>query len=185
MEPSPPTVLVVGPPARTSAILIALTDAATALGDTTADELAGTLARGAPDVLVVVGGDAELAAVGAVLPDAPATRALAVLDEAIEPGHLVAAGIGAVVSAGADAAMLAEAVSGLFHGEGFLDAALARHVLDAHRAAGPDALSATEDEVLSRLAEGTDVATLADDYAVTPRLVRLHAGGALARLLPA
>lgn len=149
-----------------------------------ADTLADTVARGAPDVVVLAAGQPGLDAAASIAPRAAATRFVAVVDGVAAPEALVAASVGAVVAAEAVDAELVAAVRGLSLGEAFVDTALAGHVLARYRSAdAPRALSPTEEEVLTRLAAGDDVATLADDYAVTARLVRLHVGGALSRLV--
>lgn len=184
MDSATPTVLLVGPADATSSLRSRLDgDAVDVVGTTDAVELDDAVAAGAVDLLVVVPGPDELAAVGALLQRSPGTRALAVSDDPTDPAALVEAGIGGVVAASAEDGHLTGAIVGLARGEGFLDAALARHVIDAHAASDLD-LSPTEEEVLSRLADGETAEAIADDYAVTPRLVRLHAGGPLARLLP-
>ena len=149
-----------------------------------ADALADTVAHGAPDVVVLADGQPGLDAAASIAPRATATRFVAVADGATTPEALVAGAVGAVVAGAAVDDELVAAVRGLALGEAVVDAALAAHVLARYRAAdAPRDLSPTEEEVLTRLAAGDSVATLADDYAVTPRLVRLHVGGALSRLL--
>lgn len=144
-------------------------------------DLDAATAEGYPDVVVLQAGPAELAGARSLARSAVATRFLAVVDDgdSATPAQLLDSNIGAVVHS-TDA--LVSAVRGLARGEGFLDAPLARHVLDRHRDGSIGALSTTEEEVLSRLAEGAPVAAIADEYAVPERLVRLHAGGPLARL---
>lgn len=179
----PITVLVVGHPEPAAPLVAALGAPQFRADAVEADALAARLADGAVDVIVVTEGPAPLAAVAAVSRSAPATRHLAV-GEGFDAAALLDAGVGGVVSGPVDATTLARAVVGIAHGEGFLDAGVAREVLARHDATGL-ALTPTEDEVLRRLADGHTADEVADDYAVTPRLVRLHAGGAISRLLPA
>jgi DNA-binding NarL/FixJ family response regulator len=147
----------------------------------------------APDVVVLgdVGraDDVDAGALAASLGRAlPASRLLvAVHDDAVgDPHALIDGWVGGVVHLDAEGAMsLVEAIECLALGEGLLDATLARAVLERHRqTSGVAPLTPTEEEVLARLADGASAETLAGEYAVSPRLVRLHAGGALARLHP-
>lgn len=78
-----------------------------------------------------------------------------------------------------DPAVVAAAVWGAARGEAHLDAGLAAALLDAGTAA--DRLSPTEAEVLRRLARHDAVETIAADYDVEPRLVRVHARSAVDR----
>lgn len=185
METATPTALIVGSTDATSALRDRIAgETVDVVGTADADGLDEALAPGAVDVLVVVPGASELAAAATALRRSPGTRALAVTDGPTDPAALVDAGIGGVIASSAADTDLAAAVVGLARGEGTLDAALARHVLEAHADPERDPLSPTEEEVLGRLAAGESVEAIAEDYAVTPRLVRLHAGGPLARLLP-
>ncbi|QGG96362.1 helix-turn-helix domain-containing protein [Actinomarinicola tropica] len=177
-----PTVLVVAPADASPALVEAVEGEGIQVRSATPDELDGALTEAAVDVVVVVSGPEGLAAVARVARTTPATRYLAVADD-LDPAAALDAGIGGVVAASAPPDVVRSAVRGLALGEGFLDAPLAREVLERHRREGI-ALTATEEEVLGRLARGDAAATIADDYAVTARLVRLHAGGALSRLLP-
>ncbi|MFP4511471.1 MAG: hypothetical protein ACLFRV_00825 [Acidimicrobiales bacterium] len=159
------------------------------IGSVAADEAVATALGRAPDVVVIadpVGTPgpsvAELARrIGAAL---AASRVL-VVDRggSTGPDELIDAGVGGVVPL--DGTDLAAAIESLVFGEALLDQALAAAVLERHRdGRSPVALSPTEDEVVTRLAAGSTVDALAEQYAVSPRLVRLHAGGALARLHP-
>src|SRR5690606_16753023 len=91
----------------------------------------------------------------------------------------------AVVDPVLDGHELRAAVVGLHLGEARVDAPLARFVREriAAEGSGLVPLTATEDEVLRRLADGEGVEALAEAYAVSPRLVRQVAGGALARVV--
>jgi DNA-binding NarL/FixJ family response regulator len=186
--PASLTVLVVAPAHSAEHIcgVLASDTDITLLGSVDAAGVDDALASGPADIVVIAAGPTELDAARSLARSAAATRFVAVVDGPVDPAALVDAGVGAVVDAGAVDELLVDAVRGIAHGEGFLDAPLAAFVLERHGAAdGPGPLSPTEHEVLTRLAAGDSVAALADDYAVTPRLVRLHAGGALSRLLPA
>ena len=147
----------------------------------------------APDVVVLVdvgrGDGVDAGALAASLGRAlPASRILvAAHDDAIgDPQALIDGWVGGVVHLDTDGhTSLVEAIECVALGEGLLDAALARAVLERHRGHTTVApLTPTEEEVLGRLADGASAETLASEYAVSPRLVRLHAGGALSRLHP-
>lgn len=179
--PPPLTVLVAGAPDAVGAIVAALESPRLRVETVTPEQLGTSLRAGASDVVVLTDEPAAVAAVADAARTTPATRYLAVTS-GMDPAVALDAGIGGVV-AGSDPAALQGAVVGIALGEGFMDARLAQEVLDRHRQRGLE-LTATEEEVVSRLSSGDDAETIADEYAVTPRLVRLHAGGALSRLLP-
>jgi DNA-binding NarL/FixJ family response regulator len=155
------------------------------------DQAGSTAVGRAPDVVVIseTGRPGDSAAtdvarrVGAAL---PASRILVVAHGPAhtDPDRLIDSWVGGVIDLdGPDD--LASAIERLALGEGFVSAPLAAAILSRHRAGStPAPLSVTEEEVLGRLADGAAVADLADEYAVSPRLVRLHAGGSLARLHP-
>ena len=123
---------------------------------------------------------------------APATRVLAAtaLDDERAYTTVVAGATGAVLL-GDDDETVAAAVCDVARGEARLQARMAirlLHDLDAwaQRSADPlyppPTLTATEREVLGRIGEGVDSATIAASHAVTPHLVNLHAGFAVAKL---
>lgn len=154
------------------------------------EEAASTVVGRAPDVVVLVeAGSADsagLVELGASLGRAlPATRFLLVAEGSpADPGAYRDAWIGGVVAREGDVPLV-DAIEWLAHGEGVLDPGLAAAVLARHEAGGSSVpLTPTEHEVLRRLAAGDSADVLAAEYAVSPRLVRLHAGGALARLHP-
>jgi DNA-binding NarL/FixJ family response regulator len=153
-------------------------------------EAATTVVGLAPDVVVIVGRGGEgvdTVELGAEFGRAlPASRLLVAVqgDDRPDPAALIDAWVGGVIDLDGSIA-LADAIEWLACGEALVDPGLAAAVLERHGAGGsPIALTATEHEVLRRLAEGTTVETLAAEYAVSPRLVRQHAAGALARLHP-
>jgi DNA-binding NarL/FixJ family response regulator len=154
-----------------------------------AEEAAAVVGR-APDIVVLVdAGPVEheaLLALGAALGRAlPASRLLLATDhDPADPARLLDAWVGGIVHLDGDLELV-EAVEWLAHGEAVLDPALAAAVLARHEGgASPVTLTPTEHEVLRRLAAGDSADTLAAEYAVSPRLVRVHAGGAVARLHP-
>jgi two-component system, NarL family, response regulator DesR len=188
------TVVIVGDDALRHRVepLLEGRDSLLVIGSVDADQGVTTALGRAPDVVVIAdqpGGGETAASLGGQIGAAlPATRLLVVTQgrPATDPASLIDAWVGGVVDL--DAGMpLAEAVERLALGEGILDAGLAAAVLERHRAGtgtGVEPLTATEDEVLTRLAAGAEVDVLAAEYAVSARLVRQHAGGALARLHP-
>jgi DNA-binding NarL/FixJ family response regulator len=145
----------------------------------------------APDVVIVAdppGGDGQVtaAAIGAELGvRLPATRILVIADPAAPstPEDLIDGWVGGVVPAAA-IDELAPTVRQMALGEAHLDPPLAAAVLARHHAASSD-LTPTEAEVVGRIAGGATVDDIARQYAVSARMVRLHAGGALTRLHPA
>jgi DNA-binding NarL/FixJ family response regulator len=161
------------------------------IGSVGADQAVATSIGRAPDVVVIADppgpegpSAAELA--GEIGEALAASRILIVRRDgsAASPDEMIDHWVGGVVDhdSGVD---LATAVELLACGEAMLDAPLAASVLQRHSdGRSPVALSPTEEEVITRMAGGASAETLADEYAVTPRLVRLHAGGALARLHP-
>lgn len=160
------------------------------IGSVDADTAVATTVGRSPDVVVIAEPPspgttaAELAVqIGAAL---PASRVLVVTHggPSPDPSGLIDAWVGGVLDLDAGPP-LADAVEWIALGEGIVDAGLATATLDRHRAGASSVpLTATEEEVLTRLAEGAETDALATEYAVTPRLVRLHAGGALSRLHP-
>ena len=179
------TVVVVAPPGRVDALVDALAcDDIDVVGTTDAAGAVPGIAEGAPDIVVAVAGADELAATASVVATAAATRIVAI--GSAEPGELIAGGVGAVVDTDASPDELVAAVLGLALGEARLDHGLASFIIDrVDNGEGLEPLSATEREVLTQLAAGEDVHTLADSYAVSPRMVRLISGGVLARVLEA
>ncbi|MBK5223806.1 MAG: response regulator transcription factor [Acidimicrobiia bacterium] len=141
-----------------------------------------TVASGAPDIVVVSADPDGLGVARRVAVASAATRTVAIDVAGLDPDTIVDSGIGALACDAAPAVLAV--VRGLARGEGFIDASVARCLLDRHEAPGVHPLTPTEDEVLHRLAAGDTTDEIAADYAVSPRLVRLHAGGPLARLLP-
>lgn len=157
-------------------------------------EHAASTAEGrAPDVVVVVApleaGVTEVAA--GVAASAPACRVLVVSTsddlsaDVGDPDQLIDSWIGGVAGRHELTGGVAAAVEAMASGEAFLHAPLADAVLRRHRdGRSRTELSPTEEEVLGRLAAGDSVEQIADEYAVSPRLVRLHASGPLVRLHP-
>jgi DNA-binding NarL/FixJ family response regulator len=179
------TVIVVAPPGRADALAEALASAdIDVVGTTDAAGAVSLIADGAPDIVVTVTGPDELAATASIAATAAATRIVAV--GSAEPGELIAGGVGAIVGDDASPEELVSTVLGLALGESRLDHGLASFIIDRIDGdEGLEPLTATEREVLTQLAAGEDVDTLADSYAVSPRMVRLISGGVLARVLQA
>ncbi len=157
------------------------------------EHAAATVEGRAPDVVVVVapldGGVADVAA--GVASSAPACRVLVVgtsgdlAADVGDPETLIDSWVGGVVRRDELPGGVADAVEAIAAGEAFLDAPLAAAVLGRHRdGRSRIELAPTEEEVLGRLAGGESADTIADEYAVSPRLVRLHASGPLVRLQP-
>ncbi|MGY6501900.1 MAG: LuxR C-terminal-related transcriptional regulator [Acidimicrobiales bacterium] len=178
-----------GDDATRSQLASAISDCgARVVGSVGLDQVVSAATDGVPDVVVVLEGEVNetSAAVDTVVAALPAVRVVLVFDAAcrVPASRVVDAGVAGVVD-GADAHGVASAVVGVAHGEGFPDGAVAAEVIERHRRGEVGRpLSDTEDAVLARLAEGDAVETIATDYVVSERLVRLHAGGAMARLGP-
>ena len=183
MDPRAVSVVVVAPAEQVEALNDAMAGEDIHLvAATRAADAASCIAEGMPDVLVATTGSDELAAAAAIARATPGIRILAVGEA--DPAALVAAGVGTVVAPEDVDSHLASAVIGLSHGVARLDAPLARHLVE--RAADDtvgEPLSATEDEVLRRLAAGESIDELAEAYAVSPRMVGLVAGGVIARAI--
>lgn len=183
---TPVTVVVLAPPERVDALVDALSNGRTEVVATTDPGSAvDCIKAGAPDVVVTVADADALAATAEIVSIAPSTRIVAV--GTAGPEDLVAGGVGALVAAEDVAEQLSPAVVGLSRGEARLDASFAAYLVslvDSDADSGLP-LSDTEREVLSRLAEGDDAEALAEAHAVPPRMVRLVAGGVLARVLQA
>lgn len=154
------------------------------------DQAVATAVGRSPDIVAVQVGPGEepvvADAVVRIATGLPATRILAVTtgQPVADAEALIAAGVASVVDIdGPD--VLAETIGRLATGEAFLDPAFATAVLACHQAGGSTVpLTPTEKEVVKRLAAGDSVDALSVEYSVSQRLVRLHAGGAIARLHP-
>lgn len=155
------------------------------VGEAEVSEVAAEAIGRVPDVVVLIdGADDPVAAVTAIGRALPAARILLAVHEScsVEPARLVDAGVGGVIGTG-DLEAVATAVDGLAHGEGFPDAAIAAEVLRRHRLGESSVpLSSTEEAVLDQIADGDDIDAIATVHVVPPRLVRLHAAGAMARV---
>lgn len=186
--------------------IITTTGAATA--DLTTRAFEALCASGA-DVRPVDDAQAALAEVVALLPDvfvldaasvpagsldviarwvhevAPATRTVLLAPDGPVAVDALRHGVFAVVAPGATSDTLRAAVRGAARGESTLPPGVARALLDDMRATtdalGRRRLTAIEHEILRRLADGDDVDDIADDHDVTPRLVHLHVGYAVAK----
>lgn len=162
---------------------------------TTGNEAVGVVLSDLPDVVLVDTRieDPDIRAVCRRLREwAPATKVLAVtaLDDERAYTSVVAGAVGAVFLHDSPDTV-ADAVRRVAAGESILQSRMAMrllHDLDewARRSADPlyppPTLTATEREVLGRLGEGTDAATVATLHGVTAHLVNLHARFAVTKL---
>jgi len=107
------------------------------------------------------------------------------------PYAAVAAGAVGAISSSDDRAAVAHIVRHTARGEAFIPSGWAAELLDEyaelHDSGSSDRmrtprLTATEREVLRRLANGTTAEAVASLHEVPPRLVRLHAGLAVAKM---
>lgn len=188
-------VLGVGDARRRRAIRDALDEIATVLSDhLSLDDTLTAAELLVPDVLVLDThlGRADLAAsCFRVQMQVPATRIVAVVPADDERAYdALAYGAFSVVLERADTTELIDAVRGAARGESVMPAGCARRLLaDAVRAktevhdplVRPPVLTPTEHEVLTRLGEGRSPHDIARMHDVTPRLVNLHAGYAVAK----
>jgi two-component system response regulator DesR len=108
----------------------------------------------------------------------------------VSPSAILAGAAGAVSGSELESGP-AEVVRRLARGEGFVPESWAGWMLDEYEARAEEArqhpgaaptLSATEREVLQRLANGSAPSSVAAMHEVPTRLVRLHAGYAMAKL---
>ena len=123
---------------------------------------------------------------------APATRVVAAIPEDDERAYItIVAGAAGAVLLGHDDKSIVRTIREVTRGEAVLLPRMAGRVLHdldawARRSADPlhppPSLTATEREVLHRLSEHDDAATIAAAHAVTSHLVNLHAGFAVAKL---
>ena len=163
----------------------------TETGATTIDRVLADL----PDVLALdvrIAGPDLRAVARRIREWAPATRIVLVTDHDDEQAYTaLVAGASAAVTPTAGTTALADAIRGLTRGESLLLPRMARRLLDdldawATRSADPlhppPTLTATEREVLACRAQGAEPAAIASTHGVTPRLVNLHAGFAVAKL---
>lgn len=148
-----------------------------------------------PDVLVLDGHllDVDARSVCGRLGDwAPAVRTVLVARSDDERSYAaLAAGAHATVRSGLRARELRHVLTGAARGEGFVLPRVATRILadiDALAAriddpmCPPPTLTDTEREVLRLLGRGISVAKIADLYDVTPRLINVHTGYAVAKL---
>jgi DNA-binding NarL/FixJ family response regulator len=186
------TVVLVGDPDVCESLAAPMRESETLLitGIVGPDDTTAIIGR-APDVVVLVHEDeassGNLTSLAVTLGRAlPASRLLVAAKGAriADPSALIDGWVGGIVDVEGEVSLV-ESIERLATGEGLLDAGLAAAVLRRHAEGGSSVpLTPTEEEVLRRLAAGDSAETLAAEYAVSPRLVRLHAGGALARLHP-
>lgn len=155
------------------------------VGNADANDVVAVAGDSVPDVVVLLDEPGATDAAATIGWMHPATRFLLVVDGpcTVTPAQVLDAGFGGVVDIGSSRDV-AEAVDGLAHGEGFADADIASEVLDRRRRGESQRLSPTEEAVLERIAAGESVDAIGEDFVVAARLVRLHAGGAMARLGP-
>ncbi len=123
---------------------------------------------------------------------APATKVLAVAPLDDEQAYTtVVAGAAGVVLLDRDNDTVARAIVDVARGESVLLSRMALRLLHdidawAERSADPlyppPTLTATEREVLGHIVDGADPATIAEIHSVTPHLVNLHTGFAVAKL---
>lgn len=157
----------------------------------TPDELVATVQELLPDVALIESTDEiDTVATCTNIDDvAPVTRVV-LLAAAGAPYAALAAGAIGAVETGGDLAGLGDLVRGIARGEAVLPVDWAARVLDEYDEIGRDTtptafplrLSATEREVLQRLANGASATAVAGLHEVPVRLVRLHAGIAVAKL---
>lgn len=190
------TVLVAGDPARTPDLAASLGPDVEVIGLLpTGNEAIARVLTDLPDVLLLEThiGDPDARAVCRRIREwAPATRVLAVIEADNELAYttLVAGANGAVVIHD-DAIASPLPVHEIARGEAILPSRMARrllHDVDAWAARSadpihpPPTLTATEREVLVRLGEGATSDSIAVAHSVTPHLVNLHTGFAVAKL---
>jgi DNA-binding NarL/FixJ family response regulator len=155
------------------------------------DELVATVQELLPDVALVESTDevVTVSTCASIDEVAPVTRVV-LLARAGAPYAALAAGArGALESEGA-LSDLSDVVHGIARGEAVLPVDWAARVLDEYDeiardttpTAFPLRLSATEREVLQRLANGASATAVAGLHEVPVRLVRLHAGIAVTKL---
>jgi DNA-binding NarL/FixJ family response regulator len=151
-----------------------------------------------PDVLVLVDGGSAVdrAGLGAVCADlvshTPATRLVVItaVDDDLAYETLLQGAFSVLAPVPSAALVIVDAVRGAARGESTVSPGCARRLIeDADRAAAASdpfapnmRLTETEREVLTRLAAGEPAASIAARHDVTPRLVNLHAGYAVAKL---
>lgn len=192
-----PVTVLVGAPADSSPALVApTTETVAVIGRvTTGNETIERVLDELPAVLLLdqrIGGPDARAVCRRVREWAPATRVLSVVERDDEQAYttLVAGAAGAVLLSD-DTAGVGRAVVGLDRGESVLLPRMAGrllHDLDAWagRSADPihppPTLTATEREVLVRRSERAEPEAIAAAHGVTPHLVNLHAGFAVAKL---
>ncbi len=109
----------------------------------------------------------------------PAARVVLVAGRHDAPYDSVAAGAAGAVTAGELVGRVADAVRRTAKGEALVPPQWAEQVLESDTAAR---LTATEREVLQRVAKGASFEAIAALHEVPPRLVHLHAGYALAKV---
>ncbi len=161
----------------------------------TGSDVVGRVVLDLPDVLVIDTriDDPDVRAVCRRIRDwAPATRVIAVAQADDEAAYTtVVAGASACILASEDPAALADAAMAVARGESVLLPRMALRLVNdvdawAQRSGDPlypsPTLTATEREVLVGLGGGQSPAEIAATHSVTPHLVNLHAGFAVAKL---
>ncbi len=159
------------------------------------NDIAARVLSDLPDVLIL---DAQISDPGArsvcrrIREWAPATRVLAVTPADDEDAYTtVVAGAAGAVLAATDPAETAAAVAAVARGESVLPPRVASRLMHdvdawAQRSADPlyppPTFTTTERVVLEGLSQGQSPASIAAEHSVTPHLVNLHAGYAVAKL---
>jgi len=149
------------------------------------DDVIDLMWQSVPDAIVVGVDEPGFDAIALCqeLSDAlPVCRVLLVSEDGDAPFAAMVAGAAAVVSRATLTAVPGVIVQQVARGEAILSQGWAGEALHAFELDGAPHLTATEREVLQRLAKGTSSEVIAGLHEVPARLVRLHAAYALAKL---
>lgn len=179
------SVVILAPEARAREWTDALADASDleVIGDTASVDTIGALvADGVPDVVLVDLATPLLDAVDLcrrLSDETPVARVLLVGDQFDAPVEAIAAGAAGTTSAAALVDDMSTIVRRVARGEGVLSQAWASSLVGHED--GPR-FTATEREVLQRLAKGGSIESVASTHEVPSHVVGLHAGYALAKV---
>ena len=144
-----------------------------------------------PDVIVLdralLPGVTVLAAAAWVRRHAPTSRLLVVASDDDTTYEALVSGASSVVDPAGESDV-ADAAAACARGESQIGPHCAHRLVtdlpmtaDTHHLFGTVRLTLVEHEILSRLARGASIPAIAEDHDVTPRLVRLHIGYAVAK----